>query len=90
MSGNATLGWWTRLFKVKAGLGSGEDAGTFETIMEGPEWLGAYGSAQENVKRRETQHAHFLTQLQKRFPNERLTLISLNPISGRKRARWED
>lgn len=83
------MSWQNRLFKVKVGLGTGSNAGSFETVIEGPEWHGAFGSQDHDQARIKWQRTQILDQIGVRFPNETLVLISVLPITGRFRPVWD-
>lgn len=81
--------WQTRLFKVNVGLGTGPDAGTFETTIEGPEWMGQFGGLEADRERWIWQRDQILADLALRFPDEKLKLVSLTPLAGRVRPVWD-
>jgi hypothetical protein len=83
------MSWRTRPLWVKLGLGSGNDAGTFETTIDGFEWTGHFGSLAQDQARQAWRKDQILAALAARFPNEKLTLVSVTPIAGRTRRAWD-
>ena len=83
------MSWRVRPLRVKVGLGSGKDAGTFETTIDGPEWTGPFGSSGADQARADWRKGQILAVLADRFPNEKLTLVSIIPIAGRTRRTWD-
>lgn len=83
------MSWRTRPIRIQVGLGGGRDAGVFETTIDGPEWIGPFGSPAEILERIAWQRSQILAQMADRFPNEKLTLVSITPIAGRTRRAWD-
>jgi hypothetical protein len=86
---NLLPGWRERPFKVKVGLGSGLRGATLEIVLEGPEYMGPFLGAEEDARRMAWQHEWFTAFLANRFPNEKITIISLIPTAKRIRPTWD-
>ena len=83
------LGWRLRLYKVTAGLGHGPSAATIELVLEGPEWIGPFGSPAADNEREASVRAHLAEQLTRRFPGESVVLVSAIPAAKRQRPSWD-
>lgn len=82
-------GWRTRPFRVKVGLGTGPNAGTFETVLEAPEWIGPYGSRAADDARLAQSREQMRNAVAARFPGERVVLLEATPIAAHVRQRWD-
>ena len=91
MTTNDTAGpdWHTRLFRVQAGLGSGDDAALLEVTVEGSEYVGSFGSRAADIARRAAQTRFFEHALADRFPHEKITIVGFTPQVHRRRASWD-
>ena len=81
--------WHQRLFKLTVGLGSGPDAVTLETVIDGPEYLGPYLSADDDLRRTTWQYEQFTSALAARFPNEKIKIVKAIPAAKRQRPPWD-
>jgi hypothetical protein len=80
---------YIRPFKVRIGVGAGPDAGTFETIMDLPEYRGPFISQAADAQRTAEFNAYLLARLSPRFPGEKLRVIEAIPRGNRQRFAWD-